>query len=129
MGDKRISREYDEEQLRSFTVGVLGDLKALEKMLDGGMMEEDVRRIGAEQEMFLVDSSMHPAGVAEEVIRIAGDRRLTTEIGRFNLEANLTPRRFEGDALGAMEQELYELLDIVRTAARSEEHTSELQSH
>ena len=92
MGDKRVSTEYDDEQMRAFTLGVLNDLQALEMMLDGGMFEEDARRIGAEQEMFLVDSSMHPAPLAIEVIEDAKDGRLTTEIGRFNLEANLTPR-------------------------------------
>src|SRR3954454_10714541 len=99
MGDKQVTSEYDEHQLRVFTVGVLNDLKALEEMLHSGTLEEGVQRIGAEQEMFLVDSSMHPAGRAVEVIEEARDGRLTTEIGRFNLEANLTPRLFSGDSL------------------------------
>jgi CBS domain-containing protein len=119
MGDKKVSSEYDEHQLRLFTIGVLNDLKALEYMLANGMLEEDVMRIGAEQEMFLVDSSMHPAPCAVEVIDDAQDGRLTTEIGKFNLEANLTPRLFAGDALSKMEGELNELIGIVgRTAAK-----------
>jgi CBS domain-containing protein/gamma-glutamyl:cysteine ligase YbdK (ATP-grasp superfamily) len=119
MGDKKVSSEYDEHQLRLFTIGVLNDLKALEYMLANGMLEEDVMRIGAEQEMFLVDSSMHPAPCAVEVIDDAQDGRLTTEIGKFNLEANLTPRLFSGDALSKMEGELNELIGIVgRTAAK-----------
>src|SRR3954470_7134275 len=117
MGDKRVTSEYDEHEMRRFTAGVLNDLQALEKMLDGGLFESDVRRIGAEQELFLVDGSMHPAPLAVEVIEEAADPRLTTEIGRFNLEANLTPRIFAGDALGAMEAELNEVLDIVRASA------------
>jgi protoporphyrinogen oxidase len=48
-----------------------------------------VRRVGAEQEMFLVDSSMRPAPLAAEVISRIADARLTTEIARFNLEAIL----------------------------------------
>jgi hypothetical protein len=99
MGDKRVTSEYDEEQMRAFTLGVLNDLQALEAMLGAGMFEETVRRIGAEQEMFLVDSSMHPAPLVTEVIEDAQDGRLTTEIGRFNLEANLTPRDFSGNCL------------------------------
>ena len=118
MGDKRVTNEYDEQQLRNFTVGVLNDLQALERMLDAGMFEEDVRRIGGEQEMFLVDSAMRPAPLAVEVIEESGDKRLTTEIGKFNLEANLSPRAFHGDALGKMEIELNEVLDIVRATAK-----------
>lgn len=117
MGDKRVTSGYDEQQLRAFTVGVLNDLQALEHMLDTGMFEEDVRRIGGEQEMFLVDSAMRPAPLAVDIIEAAGDKRLTTEIGRFNLEANLTPREFTGDALGGMESELNEVLDVVRGTA------------
>ena len=117
MGDKKVTSEYDEMQLRQFTVGVLNDLQALERMLDGGMFEEDVRRIGAEQEMFLVDSAMRPAPLAVEVIEEACDKRLTTEIGKFNLEANLSPQIFAGNALRKMEDELNDVIDVVRTTA------------
>ncbi len=117
MGDKKVTSEYDEEQMRTFTLAVLNDLQALEQMLSGGVFEEDARRIGAEQEMFLVDSAMHPAPLAIEVIEDAKDGRLTTEIGRFNLEANLTPREFSGNCLSLMEDELNETIDIVRRSA------------
>ncbi len=117
MGEKNVTKSYDEEEMREFTRTVLNDLQALEVLLAGGQIEEDVRRIGAEQEMFLVDSSMHPSPIVSEVIDEAKDGRLTTEIGRFNLEANLTPRLFSGSCLKDMETELNELLDLVRGAA------------
>lgn len=117
MGDKKITRDYDDEQMRTFTLGVLNDLQALEQMLNTGMFEEDVRRIGAEQEMFLVDSALRPAPLALDVIETAKDGRLTTEIGKFNLEANMTPLDFGGDCLRKMEDELNEILGVVRTAA------------
>lgn len=117
MGDKKVTSEYDDTQMRAFTLGVLNDLQALEQMFSSGVFEEKARRIGAEQEMFLVDSAMRPAPLAIEVIEAARDCRLTTEIGRFNLEANLTPRDFGGNCLRAMEDELNEILDIVRDTA------------
>ncbi|CAN5559895.1 glutamate-cysteine ligase family protein [soil metagenome] len=117
MGDKKVTTEYDNEQMRSFTLAVLNDLQALEQMLDAGQFEENVRRIGAEQEMFLVDSSMHPAPLALDVIGDAKDGRLTTEIGIFNLEANLTPRDFEKSCLREMEDELNEVMGHVRESA------------
>ncbi|MEP7214002.1 MAG: CBS domain-containing protein [Acidobacteriota bacterium] len=116
MGDKKVTSEYDEQQMRSFTLGVLNDLKALESMLDSGLIESGVRRIGAEQEMFLVDSAMCAAPFAEEIIAAAKDGRLTTEIGKFNLEANLTPLPFDSDCLSRMEGEIWELIGIVKTA-------------
>ena len=117
MGEQKVTSEYDDIQMRRFTLGVLNDLQALQTMLDSGMLEEDVRRIGAEQEMFLVDSAMRPSPIAMDVINLTGDGRLTTEIGKFNLEANLTPRSFIGDCLGQMEAELDDILSVVRRAA------------
>lgn len=117
MGDKKVETQSDEHQLRNFTKAVLNDLQALEKMLAGNMMEENALRIGAEQEMFLVDSSMHPASIAMQILETAKDGRLTTEIGQFNLEANLTPLDFTGDCLRKLETETLEVLEIVKKAA------------
>lgn len=117
MGDKKVTRDYGDEQMRAFTLSVLSDLQALEQMLKSGMFEENVRRIGAEQEMFLVDSAYRPAPLALDVIGKAKDGRLTTEIGLFNLEANLTPLEFSGNCFRAMEDELNEVLGLVRKAA------------
>lgn len=118
MGEKQVQIQTDEHNLRVFTKAVLNDLQALGKMLDGGMMEENALRIGAEQEMFLVDSSMHPASIVMQILENAKDGRLTTEIGQFNLEANLTPLDFSGDALSKLENEILEVIDIVRQTAR-----------
>ena len=117
MGDKAVTSKYDEVDMREFTRTVLNDLQALEIMLSDGRIEEGVQRIGAEQEMFLVDSSLHPSPIVSEVIEEAKDGRLTTEIGRFNLEANLTPRLFAGKCLSDMETELDDILKLVREVA------------
>lgn len=117
MGEQKISSQSDESQLRTFTKAVLNDLHALEKMLTGGLMEENARRIGAEQEMFLVDSSMRPAPLAMQILEDVKDSRLTTEIGQFNLEANLTPLDFKGDCLRQIENEIKDLLTEVQESA------------
>lgn len=118
MGDKNVSLDTDESQLRRFTKAVLQDLKALEKMLAGDYFEEDVLRIGAEQEMFLVDAALRPAPIATEMLEAANDERLTTELGRFNLEANVKPRKFTGKCLSQMEKELLDVLSAARRTAK-----------
>ncbi len=85
---------------------LLDDLRALEQMLETGMVESGIRRIGAEQEMFLVDSNLGPAAVAEEVLENVNDARFVAEIARFNLEANLTPLSLGGRCFRRMEEEL-----------------------
>jgi len=117
MGDKKVSTAQDESRMRQFTKAVLNDLQCLEKMLDEGQMEENALRIGAEQEMFLVDSAMHPAPIILEVLEKAQDERLTTEIGCFNIEANLTPLDFTGDCLKRLENELNEVVGIIKRSA------------
>ena len=91
MGEHNINQEFDDRKLRSYMKALLNDLRALEYMLDNDLIESDVRRIGAEQEMFLVDRHMRPAPVGREVLDRTNDPRLTTEIAKFNLESNLTP--------------------------------------
>ena len=118
MGDKQVSTETNENQLRNFTRSVLRDLNALEYMLASGKFEENVLRVGAEQELFLIDSAMHPAPTVLEVLEHAADKRLTTEIGRFNIEANVPPLELAGGCLRSLENELNDVVDVIRRSAR-----------
>lgn len=117
MGSQTVAVGTDADDVRSFTKAVLNDLQAMEEMLNRGMMEENKLRIGAEQEMFLVDSAMCPAPIALDVLETANEERLTTEIGLFNIEANLSPLDFGGDCLSSLENEMNELYVKVREAA------------
>jgi len=96
---------------------MLRDLQALQLMLREGMFETDVRRIGAEQEMFLVDSSWQPAPGATTMLAALAGHPYTTEIGAFNLELNLSPQVFSGDCLSRMHAELDEELAVGHDAA------------
>jgi CBS domain-containing protein/gamma-glutamyl:cysteine ligase YbdK (ATP-grasp superfamily) len=118
MGEHNIEQHADDRRTRAFMKALLDDLRALGRMLDEGRIESGVRRIGAEQEMFLVDGCMRPAPVAVDVLGRVNDPRLTTEIARFNLEANLTPRLLGGDCFRRLERETREVLGLVRGAAR-----------
>jgi CBS domain-containing protein/gamma-glutamylcysteine synthetase len=120
MGEHAISFAVDETERHEFTRALLTDLQALERMLAEGLFERGVKRIGAEQEMFLVDREMRPAPAAIQVLERAAEPRLTTEMAQFNLEANLTPRLFTGDCFSALERETNEVLDLARTAARAD---------
>src|SRR5262249_32430211 len=112
MGEHNIQQERDNEAVRVFTKALLADLAALEEMLRTDRIESGVRRIGAEQEMFLVDSGLRPAPISTDLLRQISDPRLTTEIALFNLEANLSPHSFEGDCLRSLERELDEIIAI-----------------
>ncbi len=120
MSDRPVRPELQPEAIRAFTKEVLRDLRALERMLLEGVIEEGVRRFGAEQELFLVDRTWRPAPIGLEVLERLKGGPFTSELALFNLEINLTPLRLEGRALSRLEEEIERLLGQVRTAAREE---------
>ncbi|MHC5113956.1 MAG: CBS domain-containing protein [Planctomycetota bacterium] len=117
MGRQDVSHGVDSERLRAFTKCILRDLLALERIIADGLFETDVRRVGTEQEMFLVDRYWRPALKAVEVLEALDDPRFTTELGQFNLEVNLPPVEFRGDCLRRTESSILAALARVREAA------------
>lgn len=117
MGEQSVSG-LDEIRSQRFERTLLNDLEALDFMLRHGLIHDATRRIGAEQEIFLVDSSLRPAPVALEVLAKLNHPQFTTEMGKFNIEANLTPRTLEGGCLRDLENELNGLVSLARVAAR-----------
>lgn len=120
MGDHEVRGAHDEVDLRRFTAALLGDLRALERLLPTERVERGVRRLGAEQELFLIGPTGRPTPIAPAILARGIDPRLTPEIARFNLEANLTPRLLQGACLSELHAELREVLAMVRTQARRE---------
>ena len=113
-----VAPERSPEAIRKFTRALLRDLQAMERILSEGMIESGVRRFGAEQEMFLVNDAWRPAPVAVEVLEDIDDDPFTTELARYNLEANLSPRVLEGSCFSDMKEELDGHVARVREAAR-----------
>jgi CBS domain-containing protein len=118
MGMQQVNNQTDAEELRAFTKQLLRDVRALEKMIDEGMIESGIRRVGAEQELFLVDDSYRPAPLSGPVLEeLADDPHFTPELGRFNIEFNLEPNTFGGSCLSDMQRDLDDLLGRAREAA------------
>jgi len=117
MGRQDVEQLVEGEKHRRFMRALLADLAALERMLEEGMIESGVRRIGAEQEMFLVDRSWRPAPRITEILQRIDDPRVTTELARFNLECNLDPLELTGSCLVRLEANLRELLGALQRAA------------
>jgi len=119
MGEHSIDQSVDDQKSQAFMKALLEDLRALAFMLEDDRIESGITRIGAEQEMFLIDADFRPAPLSTEVLRRANDPRLTTEIAKFNLEANLAPVVLTGNSLKVMEDELSKLVRLTRASAQS----------
>jgi CBS domain-containing protein len=117
MGEQNVERSSDEATRRAFMKALLDEVRAMEAMLSSGQFERDVRRIGAEQEMFLVDRAYRPAMTAMQILDEIDDPRFTHELGLFNLEANLSPLELGGSCLRRLEEETQEVVALAREHA------------
>ena len=107
MGEQKVHLVKDQVQMQKFMKSLLNDVKSLEYMIENDWFENDIVRIGAEQEMVLVNKNTYkPATVAMEALELMTDYPwVETELAKFNLEINLDPRTFEGNCFSAMHDE------------------------
>lgn len=110
MGAEKVVIIKENSLRMKATAHLLHDLKAMEYMLEKGMFESDVQRIGAEQEISLVGMDWKPAPVLMKLLEAINDDRFTTEFAQFNMEVNLDPLVFKGDCLSKLERTLWRLL-------------------
>ena len=118
MGVQSVDSYSDPQRLRRFMRALLNDVMALERMIDDGRIESGVRRIGAEQELCIIDGEWMPALAVDDVLASLGSDDFTPELGAFNIEFNLTPISFGGSCLSRLEKELKSHLAEVRHVAR-----------
>jgi CBS domain-containing protein/gamma-glutamylcysteine synthetase len=115
MGEQRVSVFSGKQQMQKFVKSLLDDVTALEHMLENDWFEDDITRIGAEQELCLVDLNTYkPAPIAMEVLEKSDYPWLETELAKFNLETNLTPCVFNGDCLSKLESEIRDNLSKLK---------------
>jgi CBS domain-containing protein/gamma-glutamylcysteine synthetase len=116
MGEQKVSLVDNQKQMQRFVKSLLNDVSALEHMLHNDWFESDVTRIGAEQEMVMVDkTTFKPSLVAMEALdKMQHYPWVETELAKFNLETNLEPRVFEKDCFSLLEQENTEKLNKIQ---------------
>ncbi len=116
MGEQKVSILSDKKQMHRFVRNLLKDVEALEYMLENDWFESDITRIGAEQEMCLVDKdTFQPACLAVEALERMEDLDwVETELAKFNLEIGATPLEFKGKCLSKMEKEIRTNLNTIQ---------------
>ncbi len=116
MGEQRVSLVTDQDQMHYFVKNLLQDVEALKYMLDNDWFEKGITRIGAEQEMCLVNkNTFKPACIAMQALDGMKDLKwVETELAKFNLEINLDPHEFTKDCLSILENEINTKLNKMR---------------
>ena len=107
-GDDR--RKYREKVQRSLDV--------FARMLRERMFEADPAQVGVEIELNLVDGAGNPSMRNADVLAAIADPKWATELGQFNLEINVPPRRLDGDAPAGLEDEIRGSLNAADAKAR-----------
>ncbi|TVR83859.1 MAG: CBS domain-containing protein [Saprospirales bacterium] len=119
MGEQKVSLLKGARKLQRFTRNLINDVEALDQMIQNNMFEDDIVRIGAEQEMCIVDkTTFKPLPRNLDILNMLGDVDFAeTELAKFNLEINLSPLEFTGDCFSKMEAETRERILYIQKYA------------
>lgn len=113
MGEMKV--QHVGQNRSAYIQALIREAEVLETMIREDRFEQGVERIGAEQELFMVDRSYKPDARAYTMVGSLPEA-FTYEIGRFNLEANLPPALLNGNAFQQTETTLRGLLQQLEAA-------------
>ncbi len=111
MGEMITKTKADVEERMAFVQHLINDVKALELLLQNDQFEDDIVRIGAEQELCLIDERYRPFGINLELLETIDDPHFTTELANYNIEINLDPFELKGNCFSLVETQLLTLLE------------------
>lgn len=116
MGEQRVSKVTDQKQMQKFVKSLLKDVQALEYMLENDWFDKGITRMGAEQEMVIVQKDTYkPNCIAMEALDKMKDYDwVETELAKFNLETNLTPRELTKSCFSDLHEENATKLDKIQ---------------
>ncbi|MEM9646925.1 MAG: CBS domain-containing protein [Bacteroidota bacterium] len=117
MGEHISASKFDQNERKAFVQHLLDDIKALEHLLSQNLIEDDIVRIGAEQEMCLLDSAYRPSGSSMTLLDNLNDSHFTTELANYNIEANLDPFELRENCFSEVEKQLTTLLEKAESEA------------
>ena len=117
MGDLKVKKLKQSDSKANYIHHLMNDVKALDRMLEEGLIEKSPIRIGAEQEFCLIDEQYRPYLGSKEVLEDINDDHFTTEIGKYNLEINLDPFELKDDCFSKLKNQLDEMLEKAGNSA------------
>jgi CBS domain-containing protein/gamma-glutamylcysteine synthetase len=124
MGEQNVKLAAHDDEFQDFVKHLLKDVQALELMLNGQMFETGITRIGAEQELCLIDDHFRPAPLNLEILEKANNPYFTSELAKYNFEINLEPLEFKHKCLSQMESNISKhIAEVEKVASEFGVHT------
>src|SRR5690625_2194186 len=114
MGIETVRLAETREQVQESLKHLLKDIRALERLLTGGLVQTDVALIWAKQELSQVDKYDKPLQIALELLGKMERENVTTELAKYNLQVHLDPLEFTDDCLSRLEDVIQIELDLIR---------------
>ncbi|GAA3859131.1 glutamate--cysteine ligase [Streptomyces sedi] len=106
MGEKVAADRFDLTARGRFRDRLGSCLDAMGTLLAEGRFHGPEDRVGMEVELCLADSDGSPRMVNEEVLGRMGTRDFQSELGKFTIELNMSPRSLAGGVFADMAEEL-----------------------
>jgi hypothetical protein len=120
MGDDVTSVEFTRQDRQSYREKVRRCLDVFARMLTESKFDFERPMTGLEIEFNLIDAGHDPAMRNAEVLTAIANPDFQTELGQFNIEINVPPRRLAGDTLTELETALRASLNDAEERSRSQ---------
>src|SRR3954464_3612925 len=119
MGEEGDQRTFTREDRAKYRHKIRKSLDVFASMLRESRFEFERPLTGMEIELNLIDDKCDPAMRNAEVLSAIADPDFQTELGQFNIEINVPPRRLAGDENAELERSLRASLNNADERARS----------
>ncbi|HEX8511281.1 MAG TPA: glutamate--cysteine ligase [Propionibacteriaceae bacterium] len=119
MGQEVDLRQFTREDRKRYRAKVHQGLDVLARMLTESRFDFERPMAGLEIELNLVDDQFEPAMRNAEVLDAIADPQFQTELGRFNIEINVAPRRLGHGGFSSFESSVRTALNDANTKAQA----------
>jgi gamma-glutamyl:cysteine ligase YbdK (ATP-grasp superfamily) len=119
MGQDVRVRGFTREDRRRYRDKVHACLEVFAQMLAEARFADDRSSVGLEVELNLTDETGMPAMLNAAVLERVADADFQTELGQFNVEINVAPRKLGGDSLRELEDAVRATLNHGEERART----------
>lgn len=107
----------NKKQRMQFISNLLDEVEALDIMIGENLIKNDVRRIGAEQEICILNEEYDPGKNAVELLQKIKEPGFTTELAVYNLELNLDPLELKAGCFYTIHETLLKKLNAAAVVA------------
>lgn len=119
MGTGIVKKNFTEEDYLDFSGRLEVQLAQLREQLAKPAFHRKVFSLGAELEVYLLDNNYLPAPINQKLLGLSNNPQFTTELGRYNLEMNMTPVKLPGAAFSTLSAEIHAFLSELQKHASS----------